>query len=459
MTLRRRLPYSMLALLLVACDRGGVGEPPILPSNPSLDAQVRAAISGWGVVPILPITQQSPALVDLGRSLFFDKVISGNRDVSCASCHSPLTNSGDGQSLAVGTGAVMFGGTRRLGPGRDFTPRNAPSLFNSALGSQYMFWDGRVSEGLGSSRFQTPAGVTLPAGVANLLAAQAMLPVTNRVEMRGVDGDRDVAGSPNELARIADSDNAAIWNAAMQRVLAISTYLEKFTVAYPGIPATQFGFQHAANAIAAFEAQTFTKTNSGFDRYLARDDNALSVDAKRGALLFFGKARCSSCHNGAMLGAQGFANAGVPQLGPGTGSVAPLDAGREENFGGGQPVGPRFMFRIPPLRNVELTAPYMHNGAYATLEAVVRHYNNVDSALKAFDVSELDPAVQKTYHGDAATIAKVRASIDWRLQGSLLLSVAEQNQIVAFLKSLTDPSARDMSAMIPATVPSGLPVR
>src|SRR5439155_10431991 len=127
-------------------------------------------------------------------------------------------------------------------------------------------------------------------------------------------------------------------------------------------------FEHAANAIAAFEVETFTKTNSAFDRYLARDDNALSVDAKRGALLFFGKARCSSCHNGPTLGGQSFASSAVPQLGPGTGTAAPLDAGRGDPAVSGVPQTPRFFFRIPPLRNVELTAPYMHNGAYATLE-------------------------------------------------------------------------------------------
>jgi cytochrome c peroxidase len=225
------------------------------------------------------------------------------------------------------------------------------------------------------------------------------------------------------------------------------------------VPATQLGFQHAANAIAAFEAQTFTKSNSSFDRYLARDDNALSTEAKRGALLFFGKALCSSCHNGALLGAQSFANAGVPQLGPGTGNSAPLDAGREDLFSGVKTTTPQFLFRIPPLRNVELTAPYMHNGAYGSLEAVVRHYNNVDSALKMFDPSELDPSVRSSYHGDAATIAKLRASLDGRLQRPMGLTAEEQSQIVAFLKSLTDPSARDMKAVIPASVPSGLPVK
>jgi cytochrome c peroxidase len=457
LTLSRFLALSGFVLLAAGCNDGTIIEPRTNPPERSLDDQVRASISGWGVVPILPVTAQDPALADLGRSLFFDKVLSGNRDVSCATCHSPLANSGDGQSLAIGTGAVLDGGTRRLGAGRQFTPRNAPSLFNSALGMFYIFWDGRLSEEFGPGRFRTPSDITLPSGVSGLLAAQAMIPVTNRVEMRGDAGDRDVLGNPNELAQIADGQSSAIWDAAMRRVLAIAAYQQKFNAAFPGVPASQLGFQHAANAIAAFETQTFTKSNSPFDRYLARDNNALSIDAKHGALLFFGKARCSSCHNGALLGAQGFANAGVPQLGPGTGSAAPLDVGRDDAFSGVKPAALQFLFRVPPLRDVELSAPYMHNGVYATLEAVVRHYNNADSALKSFDASELDPALRASYHADAA--AKVRASLDGRLQQPMGLTADEQKQLVAFLKSLTDPSARDLSGVAPASVPSGLPIR
>src|SRR5678815_3447268 len=88
-------------------------------SERSLDAQVRQAISPWGVVPILPVNAQDPALVDLGRALFFDKILSGNRDVSCATCHSPTTSTNDRLSLAIGTGAVRVGGTRTLGAGAD----------------------------------------------------------------------------------------------------------------------------------------------------------------------------------------------------------------------------------------------------------------------------------------------------------------------------------------------------
>jgi len=453
--LERLAPLLALAAL-AACQDDSISLP--TNSEQSLDAQVRQAISPWGVVPILPIKAQDAALVDLGRALFFDKVLSGNRDVACATCHSPTTSTNDRLSLAIGTAAVRVGGTRTLGSGRQFTPRNAPSLLSAGLGPFYMFWDGRVSEEGGVARFRTPAGAALPPGVASLLAAQAMMPVTNRVEMRGIVGDRDASGNANELALPADDQFAQIWNATMRRLLALSGYMQKFAAAYPGVPQDRLGFEHAANAIAAFERETFTKTNSAFDRYLARDDAALSVEAKQGALLFFGRGRCSSCHNGPMLGGQSFASVAVPQIGPGTGKSAPLDVGRGDADVGGIPQTPRFFFRIPPLRNVELTAPYMHNGAYPTLEAVLRHYSNIDSAVKAYDVSQIDPSLRATYHGDAATINGLLASLDGRLR-QLTLTTDDQKALVAFLKSLTDPSARDMSAVIPASVPSGLQVR
>jgi cytochrome c peroxidase len=100
----------------------------------------------------------------------------------------------------------------------------------------------------------------------------------------------------------------------------------------------------------------------------------------------------------------------------------------------------------------------MHDGVYATLEAVVRHYHNVDSAVTAFDVSQLDPSLRASYHGDATTVSLLLSSLDGRLRQPLGLTADEQRQLVAFLKSLTDPSARDLSAVAPASVPSGLPV-
>ena len=449
------LCFGLLALA-AGCD--GLTPPEALP--PPVDTQLRQTLSRWGAIPIGPMPAQDPALVTLGQALMFDKVLSGNRDIACATCHLPTQHAADGLSLSIGTGGTGLGPSRTLGPGREFVPRSAPSLLNAGLGLPYLFWDGRISgfgpfvEG-GPGQFSTPAGSLLPP-VPNILAAQALFPVVNRREMRGEAGDRDVFGNPNELAQLGDSQFVEIWQAVMRRLVAIPEYVAMFSAAFPGTPTGQLGFQHAATAIAAFQMQALTKTDSPFDRYLNRDDAALTVEQKRGALLFFGKAQCSSCHSGPFLGGQGFANAGVPQLGPGTGNEAPLDLGRggvkDNEFY-------RFAFRIAPLRNVELTAPYMHDGAFPTLEAVLRHYNDVPLELRAYDVSQLAPVLRDTYHGSEATIAAVLETLDFRLRVPLKLTEDELRDLSLFLKSLTDPSVRDLSSLVPARVPSGLAVQ
>lgn len=451
----------MRALLLcaafiaaTACDRT-IQEP--VDDVTTLDTELRLSLRNWGAMPIGPMPAQSPALVSLGQSLFFDKILSGNRDVSCATCHDALLSAADGRSLAIGTGATMHEGRRVLGAGRQFVPRNAPSLVNQGLAFFYTLWDGRVNEEGGGVRFRAPAGIVFPSGLANIIAAQAMLPVLNRVEMRGNAGDVDVFGNPNELAQISDADPVEVWRATMRRLLAVQEYIAKFNAAYPGTPTAALGFQHAANALSAFQASMLTRTSTPFDRYLGHEDAALTVHQKRGAILFFGKARCVSCHGGPLLGGQQFANIGTPQIGPGVGDAAPLDIGRGEHVPNASFY--HFLFRVPPLRNVELTAPYMHNGAYSTLDAVLLHYTNPDSAQRNYDVAQLDPALRGMHHGDPATLNRVKETLDFRMREGIKMTGIEQAQIIAFLKSLTDDGARTLSAAVPSSVPSGLPIR
>jgi cytochrome c peroxidase len=219
--------YLSLLALAAACERTET------PTEPSLDAQLRQDIARWGVIPIGSIPFQPQALVDLGQALMFDKILSGNRDVACATCHHPSMHEADGLSLSIGTGGSGLGPARTLGPGRQFVRRNAPSLLNDGLGLSYLFWDGRITRFGNSSN---PAGGPpqgLPGGLPDVLSAQAMLPVLDRREMRGEPGDHDVFGAPNELAAIADSDSAAVWRAIMQRLLAIPEYAAMFHRAFP----------------------------------------------------------------------------------------------------------------------------------------------------------------------------------------------------------------------------------
>src|ERR1044071_9690230 len=126
-----------LVALAAGCDRNSS---PVEPA--SIDAALRQDMARWGVIPIGPMPAQDPALVALGRTLMFDKILSGNRDISCATCHQPSEHAADGLSLAVGTGGTGLGQSRTLGPGRQFVPRNAPSLLNAGVRFVFLFFGG-----------------------------------------------------------------------------------------------------------------------------------------------------------------------------------------------------------------------------------------------------------------------------------------------------------------------------
>jgi len=318
-----------------------------------------------------------------------------------------------------------------------------------------MFWDGRVS-GSPEMGFSTPAGGMLPDGLDNVLAVQAMFPVTSRDEMRGTPGERDVFGMENELASIPEDDLTQIWNALMARLLAIPAYQSYFRAAYPDVNQDDLGFQHAANAIAAFEAASWTFDDSPWDQYLSGDESALSNSEKRGAILFYSEAKCYTCHATNLQTDQDFHNIGVPQLGPGKDENTSLDFGRwlvtnDPNH--------RFSFRTPSLRNVSLTGPWMHNGAYNELDEVVRHHLNPEAALINYDIENLPKELRDSCQVDSETTQMILETLDPMLDVSMELSEDKIADLVIFLHALTSPSAIDLRRFIPDRVPSGLPVR
>lgn len=451
-TAGRAWGWALLGLLLGLHGCADASGPP---GRSELDITLREMLAVAGVTPLPAPPALDPAMVALGRALMFDRILSGNRDVSCATCHHPARNTGDALPFSIGTGGTGAGSDRRIGTGRAFVARNSPALFN--LGDARftaLFLDGRVERDSTGS-LHTPAGAMLPAGVAGPLAAQAMFPVQDRTEMRGEAGDLDVFGAPNELALLADDDAPAIWAAIMDRVLAIPAYVTLFASAFPGVPLDSLKFLHAANAIAAFEAATWRSNASPFDRYLMGDDEAMPMAARRGGTLFYGRAGCAACHAGNLLTDQSFANIGTPQVGPGRGTEAPRDIGRAEVTGVSTD---RYTFRTPSLRNTAITGPWMHDGAYSTLEAAVLHYVDVAGALRNYDASQLPTEVQGLVVDDAMAVAEILANLDARLAPFLDLSEAELADLVAFLEALTDPSVRQRLSDVPVTVPSGLPV-
>ena len=138
-------------------------------------------------------------------------------------------------------------------------------------------------------------------------------------------------------------------------------------------------------------------TDAPWDHYLAGDRGAISDAAKRGALGFYDSRRCSSCHSGDVFSDFENYNIGVPQVGPGTAQQDPTDARylglKTWDFGLEEITFrrlDRFKFRTPPLRGVALTAPYMHNGAYATLEDAIRHHTDPRAAYENYDLSQIE---------------------------------------------------------------------
>lgn len=426
------------------------------------DSELRARLANFDVTPPVTPDAQHPGWVALGAQLFFDPILSGNKDTSCATCHHPELATGDGRVLGIGTGGMGIGPNRANLARNNPTPRNTQSLFNVGLPEwNALMWDGRVQRAMpegapGSGqagRFQTPARTSLPGGLDSLLAAQAMFPVFSRDEMRGHVGDVDVYGKTNAVANLHEDAFTDAWDRLFREVWAVDAYRSELRRLSPNTPDEAFGYTHVANALAAFQTDTFTFLNSPFDRYLAGDNTALSREQKLGALLFFGEAGCAACHRGSLLSDQAFHNLAVPQFGPGKGVLAPLDAGRANLTGAPDEA---FAFRTPPLRNVELTGPYMHNGAYDTLEDVIRHKTQPRDSFAAFDPQTLPNELQPSFWPADRIGPRLLPSVAPELAGVPNLSDAEVERLVAFLKALTDPAARALELDLPRVATSGI---
>ncbi|MGH7470746.1 MAG: cytochrome-c peroxidase, partial [Longimicrobiales bacterium] len=343
-------------------DETPTGEPDLRPafdhlSSDSLVDAVRALIAAdeAGSLPMPNPPAVRFKLVRLGQALAFDRILSGNRDISCMTCHHPSLATDDDRHLAIGQGARGLGEDREH-PQNLFIPRNSPPLFNLHTLPE-LFWDGRVA--FEDGVFTTPAGPQFTAAMAAVMEFGAtsvlpLFPVTSREEMRAFRG--------NELAAITDTDFTGIWRALMVRLGRIREYREMFEEAYPGTRFENMTFAHASNAIAGFFVSRLAFNRTPWDRFLTGDDRALSRTELRGARSFMTVGSCSGCPEGAAL-AGGFRNVALAQFGPGKGNgPAGNDDFGQENVTGDP--DDRYRFRTSPLRNIEITAPYGHAGQF-----------------------------------------------------------------------------------------------
>jgi len=292
----------------------------------------------------------SAVVAELGRELFFDKRLSATDTVACATCHRPEHGFSDERRFSVGVSGTPM-------------KRHTPHLYNLAWGRSF-FWDGRASS----------------------LEEQALEPIRHPDEM----------GLPGDLAA--------------EKLGAIPSYAQAFMRAFPKSVVTM---KNIATALAAFE-RTLVARDSPFDRYSAGEHGALDDDERRGKELFFGRAKCATCHSGPNFTDGLFHNTGVIGDKDDIGRAA-FDRVGEFQMRPYPFFQMRRAFKTPGLRNVALTAPYQHDGSEASLEEVVRFYN----------LGGRDP---RSY-GKALDIR------------ALNLTDAELDDLVSFLKALSSPAA------------------
>jgi cytochrome c peroxidase len=319
-----------------------------------------------------PMTEEKVAL---GRKLFYDKRLSANGTQSCASCHDQRLGFSDGKALPVGS----------LG---DNVPRNSMTLQNVA----YLY------------------PLTWANPVLDTLEKQALVPLT--------------ADAPVELGFHKDLKMTA------GSLKDDSVYQRLFAAAFPG-EADPVRAELIAQALASFE-RTLLGFDSPFDKYNAGDDSALSDSAKRGYALFNSEtAECYHCHAGFMMTLsvrtvdtvtlpREFHNNGLFNIG-GSGSYPAPNTGLYEFSRDLSDMG---KFRVPSLRNVTVSAPYMHDGSIPTLEAVIDHYQAGGRNV-----------TQGPFRGDGR-LSPLKSGFVRQFS----LTEQERRDLISFLESLTDQS-------------------
>jgi cytochrome c peroxidase len=346
----------------------------------------------------------TPDRVALGRLLFWDPILSGQKDVACATCHHPDFGYSDGLAVSIGANGIGLGPSRAFAPGHASQPvkRNSQTILNVAFNglaaratatpaTAPMFWDLRVQG----------------------LEAQALEPIKAVDEMRG--------GAFPEDRAVAT---------VVARLTALPEYRRLFTRAFGGNAAVTE--QNLGRALAAFQ-RSLVAMNSPFDRYMRGDVTALNTEQLAG-MDRFSRAGCVQCHNGPM-----FSDYTPHVLGvPGSTQLTEPDAGVNQTHG----------FRTPSLRNLAVTGPYMHNGAFATLPEVINFYQRVSrgggrggGGRGGRGAGAVNPFVS-------------RDQVDPLARG-LRMGGRGQRDLIAFLGALNDP---DFDRTIPDRVPSGLPV-
>lgn len=434
-------------------------------------------------------------LADLGRLLWFDTVHSLHQDNTCAGCHSPTNGFGDTQSIAIGVDNNNKVGPNRTGPRNQ---RRSPFVINTAFLSDLM-WNGRFSAPSGDPfdnslgfLFPLPEGDTRfpPSSriVKHLLQAQAHIPPTELVEVGGFTGTCPGGiASPGIFQEQCQFDNGIgervplpdatgfrnepIRQRGLQLLNGIPEYRERFGALFKKVRnGGDIDFNMFGLAIAEFEF-TLTFADAPIDRFARGNTHAMTESQKRGALLFFGKAKCVTCHAVAGESNEMFTDfknrvLGVPQLAPdinlGDSNMIFDGPGRDEDFGLEQVTGnpaDRYKFRTAPLRNLAVSPAFFHNGAFTSLADAIWHHLNVSESARGYD--PVAAGIDTDLWPRLGPIEPVLARLDRKVRTPIHLKRSEFNDLVTFVRNgLLDKRAKkeNLCKLVPQTVPSGLPV-
>jgi cytochrome c peroxidase len=427
-------------------------------SGTGLDAELRSYLATLGFTGRIASTLEARLgrridhqVAEVGRMLWFDPIGGLNDDNTCGGCHSPTNGFGDTQSIAIGIDNNGIVGPDRTGPRNQ---RRSPMVLNTAFYPTLM-WNSRF-RALSGDPFDNSAGLLFPdpEGLSlsyerHLLAAQAFIPPTERVEVAGF---------------TFPGGNDDIRNEVLRRLNATRNYRELFSRAFPDLNAGgAITFDHVGRAVAEFEF-TLVAADAPIDRYARGDRNALSDAQKRGAVVFFGRGGCVGCHAVSGRSNEMFSDfrehvIGVPQVAPSIGNVTFDGPGANEDFGLEQVTGnsaDRYAFRTSPLRNVALQPAFMHNGAFVRLEDAIRHHLDPVASATTYSPERLAPDLR----GPPGPAAPVLERLDPRLETPLVLSADEFADLVDFVgNGLLDPAARPqhLRRLIPEKLPSGRP--
>ena len=323
--------------------------------------------------------------------------------------------------LSLGEGAVgieIVSGGRKQEQGK-IIPRNSPALFN--LHNQpILFWDGRVQVDSITGKFTTPSDLPkeFPGVLKNALAAQALFPLLSHEEMRGEVGTNEVANAKS---------NEEAWDLLLQRILSNESHKSSLTELFSG---EKLSIAHVAKAISYFQEQAFFAADTNFDRYLKGDLGALTEVQKHGMDIFFSKGQCGKCHRGEHLTDFSFQNIGVPQIGPGKENGD--DFGRYSITGNKEDL---YAFKVPGLRNVSMTAPYMHDGAFKTLAQVIEHYDDIEGSLRDYTfVNNYKNYFQQINGPLAGTNEEKLQNLSRKLSKRLFFEESEEKALIEFLR-------------------------